>query len=117
MSLCESSQNVYLFSWETVLDSALCKFVSDVHQLNFMFFFMSACVCQPHGLDPEGVHIIEVPIMIIIDVKFACFDMKFCMFVFNVCHEFSDINECLSDPCKETEYCANTQGSYSCLSK
>ena len=55
--------------------------------------------------------------MIIIDVKFACFDMKFCMFVFNVCHELSDINECLSDPCKETEYCANTQGSYSCLSK
>ena len=44
MSLCESSQNVYLFSWETVLDSALCKFVSDVHQLNFMFFFMSVRV-------------------------------------------------------------------------
>ena len=37
MSLCESSQNVYLFSWETVLDSALCKFVSDVHQLNVFF--------------------------------------------------------------------------------
>ncbi|XP_070193331.1 cysteine-rich with EGF-like domain protein 2 isoform X2 [Littorina saxatilis] len=26
-----------------------------------------------------------------------------------------DINECSDDPCKENEYCSNTQGSYSCL--
>ncbi|CAL1539071.1 unnamed protein product [Lymnaea stagnalis] len=26
-----------------------------------------------------------------------------------------DINECLSDPCEENQYCTNTQGSYTCF--